>query len=54
MDKYKLAPMFEVLYSGWVYGGGGKVGDPLGVEVETMRKLSHCWGSNPAHAAPRQ
>jgi hypothetical protein len=56
MDKYKLAPMVKVLYSGWVWrgGGGGKVGEPLGVDVETIRKLLHSWGSNPGHAALQQ
>jgi hypothetical protein len=31
--KYKLAPTFEMLYSGCVKGDGGKVGKPLGKGV---------------------
>jgi hypothetical protein len=35
--KYKLAPMFEVLYSGCLEcGGGGKVGKPIGKEIPLL------------------
>jgi hypothetical protein len=37
-DKYRLAPMFEVLYSGWVEWGGGKVGKPIGKGVPQINK----------------